>query len=218
MIKFKDNSIDFSTLNTEAKNKIKTFFADPKIQSYIKENNFTEVIKNFYGIFTDRVTSIITEILIKSGANLFTNLDLDIIPRYFLSESNLQSIDIEPHIKVMAFESFKNCLDLKEVNVKGNNLLVIESYAFGNCGNLEKINFPKSLQAIGKNAFEFCYSLKEINYAGTIEELKKIKYLKSMKPIEFVEPVEIFENDIIFHCTDGDVQYSDAIEMWKILK
>ena len=218
MIKFKDNSIDFSTLNPEAKNKIKTFFVDPKIQSYIKENNFIEIVKKIYSTVADRVTSAIIEILIKSGADLFADSNLDIIPRYFLSESNLQSIDIEPHIKVMAFESFKNCLDLKEVNVKGNNLLVIESYAFENCRNLEKINFPKNLQAIGKNAFEFCYSLEEINYAGTIEELKKIKYLKNMKPIEFVEPIEIFENDILFHCADGDVQYSDAIEMWKILK
>lgn len=218
MIKFKNNSIDFSTLSPEAKNKIKIFFADPKIQLYIKGNNFIEIIKKAYTTIEDRVTSIIMEILIKSGANLFTNPNLDIIPRYFLGESNLQSIDIEPYIKVIGSEAFKNCSDLKKVNIKGNRLSVIGDYAFSNCHNLEKINFPKSLQVIGKNAFEFCYPLKEIDYAGTIEELKNIKYLKNMKPIEFVEPIFIFENDIIFHCADGDVQYSDAIEMWKMLK
>ena len=212
MIKFKDNSIDFSTLNPEVKNKIKIFFADPKIQSYIRENNFTEIVKNAYNTTGDRFISIIMEILIKSGANLFTNPDLDVIPRYFLGESNLQSIDIEPHIKVITFEAFKNCSDLKEVNIKGNSLLVIESYAFENCRNIEKINFPKSLQAIGKNAFEFCYPLKEIDYAGTIEELKQIKYLKNMKPIEFVDPIIIFEDDIIFHCIDGDIKYSFNIK------
>ena len=216
MIKFKDKSIN---LDPNSKSMVKSFFKLPEIQKYLKEYDFISLFNklNSVPVYTEnRFASTIAEILIKSGTDIISRLHT--IPLYFLEESNVQYVDIGPNIQAIEIFAFDDCSDLKEVNIKGNNLLVIKDHAFGNCNNLEKINFPKSLEAIGKNAFKFCYSLEEINYAGTIEELKKIKYLKSMKPIEFVEPIEIFENDILFHCADGDVQYSDAIEMWKILK
>ena len=215
MIKFKDKSMN---LDPNSKDMLKSFFKLPEIQKYLKECDFVSLFDKLdnTSVYADnRLTSTVAEILIKSGIDIISNLRT--IPSCFLEESNIQYIDIGPNIQVIESFAFDDCSDLKEVNIKGNNLLVIKNHAFGNCNNLEKINFPKSLEAIGKNAFKFCYSLEEINYAGTIEELKRIKYLKNMKPIEFVEPIEIFENDILFHCADGDVQYSDAIEMWKSL-
>lgn len=227
MIKFKDKSINFSSWHPEIKNKVKQFFKNPEIQKYIKENNFKDLILSIYNradITEEKIISAIIEILIKSGADIFTTLD--VIPKYFFYDTNIQSINIEPHIKVIGLESFENCLDLKEVNIKGDNLVVIERYAFGNCNNLEKINFPKSLQTIGKGAFEFCYSLHEINYAGTMQEIQNVKYSGNMKPLKFVDALTIFENDIIFHCVDGDIKYispsvptfgTEDIENWKIL-
>ena len=216
MIKFKDKSIN---LDPNSKSVLKSYLKLPEIQKYLKEYDFASLFDrlNDAPIYIDnRIISAVAEILIKSGTDIISSLST--IPSHFLEESNVQYIDIGPNIQIIKNFAFDDCQDLKEVNIKGNNLSIIGMSAFRGCVNLEKINFPKSLRAIDTHAFDICRPLEEINYAGTIEELKKIKYLKNMKPIEFVEPINIFENDILFHCADGDVQYSDAIEMWEILK
>ena len=215
MIKFKDNNINW---DSGIKSMIKPFFESPKTQEYLKNNNFTALF-TFANGYTDfnrgRLVSTIAEILIKSGIDIISNLKL--IPMYFLMSSNVEAIDIESNIEIIKSSAFENCINLQKVNIKENKLSIIKSYAFENCINLEKINFPRSLKAIGKYAFAGCDKLKEITYAGTIEELKKIENLSRGQPIEFIDPTEIFENDIIFHCTDGDVKYSSGIERWKKL-
>ena len=215
MIKFKDNNINW---DSSIKNLIKPFFESPKTQEYLKNGNFTALFAfaNSYTTFNEsRFVSTVAEILIKSGIDIISNLKF--IPMYFLMSSNVEAIDIESNIEIIKSCAFENCTNLQKVNIKENKLSIIKSYAFENCINLEKINFPGSLKAIGKYAFAGCDKLKEITYAGTIEELKKIENLSRGQPIEFIDPTEIFENDIIFHCVDGDVKYSSGIEMWKKL-
>lgn len=215
MIKFKDNNINW---NFRIKNMIKPFFESPKTQEYLKNNNFTALFA-FANSYTDfnrgRFVSTVAEILGKSGIDIISNLN--IIPMYFLVSSNVEAIDIEPNIEIIKTCAFENCTNLQKVNIKGNKLSIIESYAFENCINLEKINFPRSLKAIGNFAFSNCDNLKEIDYAGTIEELKQIRHLERGRPLESIDAFYIFENDIIFHCVDGDVQYSSGIERWKKL-
>ena len=222
MIKFKDNNINW---DSGTKKLIKPFFESPKTQEYLKNGNFTALFAFATRLFAfatsyttfngSRFVSTVAEILIKSGIDIISNLNL--IPMYFLISSNVEAIDIEPNIEIIKTCAFENCTNLKEVNIQGNNLSIIEKYAFSNCNKLKKINFPRSLTAIDRYAFEYCTSLKEITYAGTIEELKQIKHFQKMRSIAHVDSSSIFENDIIFHCVDGDVKYSSGIERWKKL-
>ena len=215
MIKFADNNIEW---DPNIKPMFKKFFKSPETQKYIKEQDFTALFDKATTIIAlgeGRLVSTVAEILIKSGIDIMAALHA--IPPYFLTESNLQSIDIGSNIEVIKAAAFADCSDLKEVNIQGNNLSIIEKYAFSNCNKLKKINFPKSLTAIDRYAFEYCTSLKEITYAGTIEELKQIKHFQKMCSIAHVDSSSIFENNIVFHCTDGDVKYSSGIERWKKL-
>ena len=215
MIKFVDNNIEW---NPNIKSMFKKLFKAPETQKYIKEQDFTALFDKATTIIDlgeGRLISTVAEVFIKSGIDIMA--DLNTIPLYFLTESNLQSIDIEPNIEIIKAAAFADCSDLKEVNIQGNNLSIIEKYAFSNCNKLKKINFPRSLIAIDMYAFEYCTSLKEITYAGTIEELKQIKHFQKMRSIAHVDSSSIFENNIVFHCIDGDVKYSSGIERWKKL-
>ena len=90
MIKFKDKSINSSSWHPEIKNKVKQFFKDPEIQKYIKENKFKDLILSIYNradITEERIISAIIEILIKSGADIFTTLD--VITKYFFYDTNI---------------------------------------------------------------------------------------------------------------------------------
>lgn len=215
MIKFKDNNIEW---DPNIKPMFKKFFKLPEVQKYLKEYDFNALFakaNSYTSLGEGELVSTIAEILIKSDIDVISNLH--IIPAYFLMDSNVEAIDIEPNIEIIKTCAFENCTNLQKVNIKGNKLSIIESYAFENCINLEKINFPRSLKAIGNFAFSNCDNLKEINYAGTIEELKQIKHLQKMRSIAHVDSSSIFENNIVFHCTDGDVKYSSGIERWKKL-
>lgn len=48
----------------------------------------------------------------------------------------------------------------------------IRLYGFVNCGSLEEITVPKSLQMVAFNVFMYCDNLKIVNYEGSEEDWK----------------------------------------------
>lgn len=66
---------------------------------------------------------------------------------------------------------------LTEVEILGNNLKSIESYAFYHCEKLATITIPSSISSIGISAFEECTSLSDLIFSdNTTNEINTIYY------------------------------------------
>ena len=69
-------------------------------------------------------------------------------------------------------EVFKNCINLKLVNIP-DTVTEIGDSAFENCRSLEKINIPDSVSKIGNRAFANCKSLIDVNISRSVTEIGK---------------------------------------------
>ncbi len=67
-------------------------------------------------------------------------------------------------------EVFKDCVDLKAVNIP-DTVIEIGDSAFENCKSLEKINIPDSVNKIGTRAFANCKALIEVNISRSVTEI-----------------------------------------------
>ena len=70
----------------------------------------------------------------------------------------------------------------------------ISAWAFYGCSSLESVIIPGSVTSIGYEALYKCDNLKEITYKGTVAQWRKVKKAGA------------FNNNIIVHCSNGDLQ------------
>lgn len=77
-------------------------------------------------------------------------------------EDTYTSGNVTYNVKYLKQASFQNWKNLKNVTIKGNNLVEITSYAFNGCTSLESINIPSSVTAIRYGAFKDCSALSSV--------------------------------------------------------
>ncbi len=81
----------------------------------------------------------------------------------FIGRKDLVDIVIPKSVKVICPGAFYMCCNLESVTFEeGSELKAIESYAFQNCHNLEKINIPEEVIQIKSHAFWACERLSSI--------------------------------------------------------
>ena len=79
--------------------------------------------------------------------------------------ANIENVTIPDSVIKIGRNSFAHC-NFNEVII-GNNVSVIDEYAFWNCMSLTSVTVPNSVKSVGKAAFAACYKLQEFkgNYA-----------------------------------------------------
>ena len=136
----------------------------------------------------------VTAILLQSGINPL--LWMEDIPNNFLNstmkiksihipdniywigkrafyDSRLEDLDLSNTIvQSIETEAFRDCQDLEKV-IFSNKLMRIDVRAFANCYSLIEITLPKSIELIQFNAFQDCYNIKSITYEGTSKQLQE---------------------------------------------
>lgn len=86
---------------------------------------------------------------------------------------NVEEIYIKNTVKVIEYQAFQNCKNLKRIIFEENSTLQeIQDKAFMNCESLELINLPISLQKIGYSVFYGCNNVNEVTmpFIGTCRE------------------------------------------------
>ena len=87
----------------------------------------------------------------------------------FSNAQSIESVVIPESCIEISQNSFYNCTNLKKVEIKGNKLKKIKSYAFSNTA-ITEITFPSSLETI--EAYAFYYSaIKKANFPKSIKEI-----------------------------------------------
>ena len=78
-------------------------------------------------------------------------------------KEQVKKVVFPPALKIINFASFMDNTSLQEVVFTGNDLELIDEYAFKGCTFLKYVSdLPESLQRIGKEAFYGCVSLEHI--------------------------------------------------------
>lgn len=118
------------------------------------------------------------------------------------SFSSIEKINILFNGLTIESKAFKNALNLKEIH-QGTNVskIIVKSYAFKNCKNLEIFNLP-CVTSIGTGVFENCKSLTELNLPNATfkkyslkgcSNLTSLSYYSTQSGITFYQ---LFENDV----------------------
>ncbi len=111
--------------------------------------------------------------------------------------------------------AFENHSNLTSVSI-GNNVKVIEGFAFCGCSELLSVVMPKSIEYINYAAFRECTNLKNVYYSGTFSEWYKIGI-----SVQWYDDNQCLTDSNI-HCEDGlinqpsgdyqyNVKYSDGV-------
>lgn len=77
------------------------------------------------------------------------------------------------NIRVAAFDGKRS---VKSVKLP-NTLLSIGHGAFGECSQIETLDFPEGMEEIGISAFSFCYGLKKVVLPSTLKSIGKGAFL-----------------------------------------
>ena len=102
----------------------------------------------------------------KSDCQLFDNFDVT---------GKVINIDIsKTKVSMLPASVFKKSIYLTKV-ILCDGLKVIDYECFRNCEELKEINLPKTIARIGRNVFYRCDQLSEIKYEGTLADWKKVE-------------------------------------------
>lgn len=135
----------------------------------IEENKFEELYSK---IPTYQVTSYsficgLSLALLKAGINPLQYMST--VPKYFLFESNVATIDVPVGVQQIDNDAFAYCEQLTEVSLP-EGLSVIGDAAFYMCSNLTTLILPSTLTQIQDGAFGWCDKLVNIHFRGTVDQ------------------------------------------------
>ena len=137
----------------EISNSLKRFLSEPDITNLINNNEWEEVYHSLLGSEIANIIPELTLLLLEAGINPL--LYLDIVPEYYLCDTNITTFTIPESVSYIRYHAFSYCEKLKEIKL------------------------PNSLKIIEPHSFNSCTSLKDIYYNGTKEEWGKIEIDKN---------------------------------------
>ena len=184
----------------------------PRIVEIMCENNInfledtSEIPANMFWHVSDKIKTfqipegikaIGTTAFMQSGIpNVMLPQSLIRIAENAFEESNIESIVIPEGVYYIEEWAFYMCEKLKNVEIKSNELTLIETNTFSKCINLEKIILPDSLLCIDSNAFYGCSKLETIVipenvtniYAGAFSHCENLKEIIIPENVSYVGP------------------------------
>lgn len=181
---------------------VKNFFLQENVRELIENDDLVSLYDKMLEVASSEdypeLTSQMTQVLYAAGIDPLHYLND--IPTFFLTQSDIENLDIPNHIEVIGDYAFSDCLKLTSVKI-GKSVNDICEYAFAGCMRLKSIDIPDSVDIIEDTAFEGCISLKEIKYAGTVGKWNSL----SVNP---------YCNGCKVTCTNGTLTWDDDAEIW----
>ena len=137
---------------------------------YIEQSNKAKYeARKFITVFPPNLTKIKT---IRADAENLNTLGYASLP-------NLEETFFTKKVKKISKGIFKDCKNLKKVDVEpGNSLEEISQWAFAGCEQLISISIPKTVTIIGDAAFSQCSSLKTIEFPPKLEKIENCAFYK----------------------------------------
>ncbi len=110
---------------------------------------------------------------------------------------------------------------LQSIRLSGG-LTIIEQYTLENCGLLTEIIIPEGIEKIDMHAISSCFSLKRVSLPRSLKTLMRTAIINSTcEEIDYAGTLAEWEavvkqnrwygnnEDLVIHCTDGDIGVSD---------
>ena len=198
----------------------------------IKSRNYKLLYDKLDNIDSSRVlypnkylTPAFTEILLEIRENPLFNIDYT--PECFAMGLKIKEITIPPNIEYIKSAAFYNCKNLKNVNFLGEGLKSIGKTAFQNCGSLEIIRLPNSVEYIDDYAFKDCAGLKYIYIGNNLKEFSTdifegcvvIQEIYIDTTLDRLNRIFLNGEDIpsieLIKCKDGLVKFNYITELWE---
>jgi hypothetical protein len=107
---------------------------------------------------------------------------------------NILSVSIPATVEKLNDGAFNGCSNLEKVEIKGQNLKIINQWAFANTA-ITEITIPASVTKFEGNTFNGCKKLKKINLGSGITEIP----FAMCKGCESLTSIEISEDIIKIH-------------------
>lgn len=93
--------------------------------------------------------------------------EVQVIPNYFVSMSQIQSVDIPESVTKIGSAAFRDCTGLTSVIIP-NSVTEIGYYTFKGCTGLTSISIPGSFTSFGTEIFSDCTGLIDINFSNSL--------------------------------------------------
>lgn len=153
----------------------------------------------------------------------------DVIGERAFSGLNVGRIRIPDGVTTIREEAFKECRQLKVVELPGS-LRSIDASAFEGCAKLRYVGFRDGLYSIGVRAFADCFSLQKIILPASLTRIDDEAFVNCVS-LETIEPLPLA--NALFHLGEmafgnckslRNVKYSDVpqgayhSEGWKAFK
>lgn len=106
----------------------------------------------------------ITEVVFEDGIETIKGFDRC---------TSLESVTLPASAKKISDIAFRDCTNLKTINLADTKVETIERGAFKGCTNLEPVSFPVTLKTIDDEAFNLCSSITSLILPKSLEEIGK---------------------------------------------
>lgn len=159
---------------------------------------------------------------------IITDNDIEISQGAFQRDANLETISIKSKTTTIGKNSFRNCTNLKNVNITKNtdvtgtgdvsigesafekcesletfnfgDVTKIEAYAFKSCTSLNNVQFGDKLKSMGAAAFAYCENFpSEITLPKNFQSIGIVPFLGCEK----LKAINVNEENSLFTSMDG---------------
>jgi hypothetical protein len=129
----------------------------------------------------------------------------------FYANDRLKKVTIPDGIKVIPYDAFNLCMELREVNLP-STLVRIDGLAFWQNTSLKSIVIPDGVKSIGERAFEFCENLKDVNLGKGLQSIGAGAFaqIEALQKIDIPQSVTEIGSDAFGYCSN----LKDVIVHW----
>jgi len=106
------------------------------------------------------------------------------------------------NVSSLGSNAFEHCWSLTEVNMEGAPLKNISSYAFNDCGMLQKLTLPEGLEMIGDYAFDGCRHLQTLYIPESVRNIQSyaFRYCRDLSTAMIPDNVQYIGDYAFYGC------------------
>ncbi len=173
----------FTVSRTNRSLAVKEFIQNGKTYCLLYNRDYSRLIfaPESYAVsydFTDGNGNVVSEIGSSAYANITAETGTLVIPEgvksigdYAFYRNGFSVVVLPASLEYIGISAFSYCENLTRVVFLGNNLKIIENFAFYNDKALEEVALPDGVESLGTSTFRFCTSLKSIVLPASLVSL-----------------------------------------------
>lgn len=120
----------------------------------------------------------------------------------FENVETLENVIFPATIREIGFWAFKNCVNLKEINLN-DGVAILDECAFSGCDSVTEIVIPDSVTTMKSGAFASCANVERIVIGNGVTDLgySTFSYSESLKEVVIGSNVQSISNSAFRGCT-----------------